>query len=261
MEFKDLLTLAISLSAFLLSLIATTISLRNRAQEEERTLRSLLNDVVSKIHGARIDQAKYRADNQGREGKEQNIDSAITLFNYQINSLARLAVYITAKIEKSVTDIEFATIASAFAWTGDQHKATQYWESAISASKDKYSQIVNRRDYAHYLFTTGNVGEGRNQYIKALELSPVADDWSKHTTGYTYRMWGVNEHMTGNDVSAQDCFNKAAEAYRTISLERIRTFGLVDLERARQRASGAIPEPRPGEPPIGPTVPTVIRAP
>jgi hypothetical protein len=83
MELKDLLTVAISLSAFLLSLIATTISLRNRAQEEERTLRLLLNDVVGKIHGALIDQAKYRADNQGREGKEQNVNAAIGLFNYQ----------------------------------------------------------------------------------------------------------------------------------------------------------------------------------
>jgi Tfp pilus assembly protein PilF len=166
-----------------------------------------------------------------------------------------------AKIEKSVTDIEFATIASAFAWTGDQHKATQYWESAISASKDKYSEIVNRRDYAHYLFTTGNVGEGRNQYRKALELSPVSDDWSKQATGYTYRMWAVNEQITGNDVSAKDCFDRASEAYRTISLDTIRTFGLADIERARKFASGPIPEPRPGEPPIGPTVPTVIPAP
>lgn len=123
MELKDVVTLVISSSAFLLSLIATIVSQRNKALEEERTLRSLLNDVIGKIRAARIDQAKYRADNKIRIGTDHNVDVVIGLFNYQINSLARLAVYITEKIPKLVTDIELSTIADSFAWIGDQQKA------------------------------------------------------------------------------------------------------------------------------------------
>ncbi len=259
MELKDLITLVISISAFFFSLIATTVSLRNKVHEEERTLRSLLNDAIGKIYAARIDQAKYRADNRALVGNIFDVDGAIGLFNYQINSLARLAVYITEKIPKLVTDIEFATIADSFAWTGDQKKATQYWEIALTASKDRYYEILNRRSYANYLFTTGNVGAGREQYKKALNLSPVSDDFSKYDTGYTYRMWGVNERGTGNDVSAKDCFDKAAEAYKTISVDGIRATALADLNRMRQLAPSAIPEPQPGDPPPSPRIAEIAK--
>jgi len=180
MENKDYITISVSILAFLLSLIATTLALRNKKHDDERNLRSLLNDSISKLRTIRIEQAKYRVENEGKK----NIDFVAGLFNYQINSLARLAVYISEQIPRLVTDIEYATIADAFGWTGDQQKARQYWEVSISNSRDKYYEIINRRDYANVLFTFGSVGEGRDQYEKALKLSPISDDTSKNLTGY-----------------------------------------------------------------------------
>ncbi|HYM72369.1 MAG TPA: hypothetical protein VET89_05265 [Stellaceae bacterium] len=236
MEPKDLATIAISIFAFLLSLIATTLSLRNKKHDDRRDLRSLLNDSISKIRTARTDQAKYRVEYAGN----QQAEYVASLFNYQINSLARLAVYITEQIPSLVTDIEYATVADAFAWTGDQQKARQYWDTAISSSKDRYYEIINRRDYANFLFTYGSVGEGRDQYRRALNLSPVSDDTSKYLTGYTYRMWGVSEHAAGNELSAKECFDKAAEAYGTIAVSGFRAFALADLDQMRQAAHEGI---------------------
>jgi hypothetical protein len=62
MEAKDFITIAISVAAFMLSLIATFVTLRNKKYEEERTLRSLLSDAIAQIHTARIDQAKYQSE-------------------------------------------------------------------------------------------------------------------------------------------------------------------------------------------------------
>ena len=253
MEPKDFITIAISACAFLVSLVSFIVSRRSKKQEDERkehederALRLLMNDTVSNIRTARIEQAKYFTEHGLTAG------AVFGLFNYQINSLVRLAVYITERIPALVTDIEFSTLADAFAWTGDRQKAHQYWEAAITASKDEYYETVNRRDFANFLFASGNVGAGREQYKKALDLSPISDDTSKYMTGYTYRMWGWNERAAGNELSAKDYFDKAAEAYRTISVEGMRAFLMAELDQARQTQSTAIPEPKPGQPPLGP---------
>jgi tetratricopeptide (TPR) repeat protein len=255
MEPKDYITIGISACAFLVSLVSFIVSRRSKKQEDERkehederTLRSLMNDTINNIRTARIEQAKYAA---GHGQKDQLV---IGQFNYQINSLARLAVYITERIPGLVTDIEFATLADAFNWTGDRQKARQYWENAIATSKDQYYEIVNRRDYANFLFLSGNVGAGREQYKKALELSPITDDTSKYMTGHTYRMWGWNERAAGNELTAKEYYDKAAEAYTTISVEGMRAFAMADLEQARLTTSAAIPSPKPGEVPPGPAI-------
>jgi type II secretory pathway pseudopilin PulG len=230
METKDYITVAISLLALLFSIIASTLSLRNKKHDDERNLRSLLNDSIDKIRSIRTEQAKYRSEHFSNPQTE----AVAGLFNHQINSFTRLAVYITDQIPSLVTDIEYATIADAFGWTGDQQKARQYWDKAIYNSKDSYYEIINRRDYANFLFTYGSIGEGRDQYKRALELSPINDDTSKYMTGYTYRMWGVNERGAGNEMTSKEYFDKVAEAYGTIALNGFRTFALNDLELARK---------------------------
>jgi tetratricopeptide (TPR) repeat protein len=253
MQLKDYLTIAVAVLAVVVSVIALIVSTRKQDTEDERTLRSLLNDTISQIHNARIDQAKYRGEHKGAE----YVEVVAGLYNYRINSAARLAVYAAEKIPSLVTDIELATIAGAFAWTGDQQKGLQYWEAAIAKSKDRYYEIVNRRDYANFLFTIGNIGAGRDQYKKAIDLSPISDDTSKYTTGYTYRMWGVNERAMGNDLSAKEYFDRAAEAYKAISVEGFRALALADLDRLQQMSSKAISELQPGQPPPTPIVKSI----
>jgi len=252
MEPKDYITIGISACAFLVSLVSFIVSRRSKKQEDarkeyedERNLRSLMNETINNIRTSR----KYIA----QHGQKDQM--VIGQFNYQINSLARLAVYITERIPGLVTDIEFATLADAFNWTGDRQKARQFWENAIAASKDEYYGIVNRRDYANFLFLSGNVGAGREQYKKALELSPISDDTSKYTTGYTYRMWSWNERAAGNELTATEYYNKAAEAYTTISVEGMRAYAMADLEHARLTTSTTTPPPRLSEAPPSPAIP------
>jgi hypothetical protein len=59
---KDYLPILISAFAFLISLGSFVLSVnssKRQSFEEQRVLRSSLNDVISKIFAARIDQAKY----------------------------------------------------------------------------------------------------------------------------------------------------------------------------------------------------------
>ncbi len=262
METKDYLTIVISLIALLTSVVATVLSLRKKNYEEERTSRLQLNDTIGKIIGTRIEHAKYATDHPD---VETNFATSAVLgtINYQMNSFARLAVYIAEKIPHLVTDIEYATVADAFGWTGDQPKALQYQNAAIEKSKeisrsdDKHSEVFNRRSFANYLFTIGNVGAGREQYESALRLTPVKDDYSKYVTGYTHRMWGTSEGYASFPDEANDHFNKAEATYKTISNENIKNPALNDIAQVRQAIQyrGNVPI-KPGSLPMGPTGPT-----
>ncbi len=58
MTTKDVVSLAISALALLLSVIATSVSLRRGAEERRRTLRSQLSDVLGKLGPMLIEVAK-----------------------------------------------------------------------------------------------------------------------------------------------------------------------------------------------------------
>ncbi len=250
MEAKDYLPIAISVLGFIFSLFATGYSFRHKKYEEERAARAQLNETVGKIIGARIDHAKYL--NEHPDVRDNfTTSNVLGSINYQINSFARLAVYVTERIPQLVTDIEFAAIADAFAWTGDQIKAQEYWRAAVSNSKDRHYEILNRRQFANYLFTIGDLGAGRDQYKRALELTPVKDDYSKYMTGYTYRMWAVNEAQVGNGKSASDHFELAEEAYKTISVEMMRNEAFADLDKMRKFDFKLGMEIKPGALPAG----------
>jgi tetratricopeptide (TPR) repeat protein len=246
MELKDVLTIAISVAAFALSLIAAVLTLQRKRLEEERTQRVLLSEAIGKIIAGRSEHAKFYAEHPDAD-QNNAMSAVIGMYNYQINTFARLAVYIAEKIPQLVSDIEYSIIADAFGWTGDQTQALKLWEITINRSKDNYYAMLNRRTFANYLFRIGNVGGGREQYKIALSLSPPNDDYSKFTTGWIYGMWGYDELALGNRKSATDLFGSADEAFSTMSVsaEQLRQYGWQKLQAGKQ----ALNQPASGLPP------------
>jgi hypothetical protein len=232
MELKDVLAVTISVAAFALSLIATVVTLQRKRVEEERTQRALLSEAIGKIIAGRAEHARFATEHP--DAKTAAAGTVLGQYNYQINSFARLAVYVTEKIPHLVSDIEYSVIADAFSWTGDQSQALKFWDVTINHSKDAYYEILNRRSFANYLFKLGNAGGGRDQYQLALKLSPVKDDNSKYMTGFTYGMWAYDELSLGNRRSASERFDNAVEAFTTISVEQVKKYALQLLDDGRQ---------------------------
>ncbi|MGC1886086.1 MAG: hypothetical protein WA709_08320 [Stellaceae bacterium] len=94
--------------------------------------------------------------------------------------------------------MELATIAETFSGTGDHASATQYWEAAIHRVQNKNLEVQYRRNYATYLFGTGNIGAGRQEFQRAIDLFPESDDISQAQNGATYKFWGLNELRAKN---------------------------------------------------------------
>lgn len=231
MEPKDYLPILISAFAFLVSLGSFTLSFassKRQTFEEQRVLRSSLNDVISRIFSARIEQAKYIQLNPNWMNNDLTI-AVNNVYTSQLNSYARLAVYITEKIENLVTDVELATIAETFSGTGDHASATQYWEAAIHRVQNKNLEVQYRRNYATYLFGTGNIGAGRQEFQRAIDLFPESDDISQAQNGATYKFWGLNELRAKNKTMSDNYFAYAEDSYKSISRDDIKAPVLADL--------------------------------
>jgi hypothetical protein len=254
MELKDILTLILALIAIAVSLYTFYTTNQNKKVEDERTWRALLHDTVRRIQETIIDQQKsflthYRGDPHAFESS--NLSDA---FAFQLQSLARLAVYISAQIPELVSDVEFAIIANTFARMRDQ-QASKYWKKSIEVSKKVYNksnEITHRRLYAQHLFRIGNIGEGREEFARALKLCSIKDDYSRNMFGTTCIVLAMSERSTGSEKSANEAFDRAAEAYEGISNERMKQFALDRLARARASTVGprrpSVPPP-PAPPP------------
>lgn len=122
---------------------------------------------------------------------------------------------------------------------------------------DNYYAILNRRTFANYLFRIGNVGGGREQYKSALNLSPITDDYSKFTTGWTYGMWGYDELSLGNRKSATDLFGSAEEAFSTMSVsaEQLKQYGWQKLKAGKEALNQPATGLAPGATSMNPALP------
>jgi tetratricopeptide (TPR) repeat protein len=214
----------VSLGSFLLTLDAS----RKKAFDDQRIMRSSLNDIISKIFAAKIEQAKFVQINPNWM-KDDLVIAVNSAYTYQLNSYARLAVYITEKIKNLVSDVEFATIAQTFAGTGDQVSAMQYWEAAIEQVTNKLYEVQYRRDYASYLFNIGNITKGRQEFQKALDLFSDSDDIGKSQNGATYKFWGLNELRAQNKKISENYFAYAEDLFKSISREEMKMTFLTDL--------------------------------
>jgi hypothetical protein len=232
MEAKDFIAIVISLVALLFSIGATVFSLRKKKYEDRRIARNVLGETLGKITSARVDQARFASENKDSLDNihVQNVFNSI---DFQKNALVRLAVYITDEFPDIATDIEYGIIADSFAASGDRVQGARYWQIAIDKSLGQHFEVYNRRAFGLYLFGDGNVGDGRAQFKKAIELCPPNNDILKYDNGKTHIMLALCERAVGNTKTANESFALAEEAFSTISIENARVHALKELEGAR----------------------------
>ncbi len=228
MEAKDYLSIVISAVAVLIALSSFLLSSYRKTNDDRRALRSSLNDIIAKIFLVRIEYAKYI---QGNPNWPQN-DLAISvnnLFTSQLNSYARMADYIIPKISGLVSDIELATVAETFTSTGEQAGAVSYWQAAIRTCKNINQEVKYRRTYAAYLYNIGKLGDGREEFQKALDLFRDNDDTSKAQNGATYKFWGLCEIGVDNSTVANNYFCCSRDLYSSMANNMVRLPLLKDL--------------------------------
>jgi tetratricopeptide (TPR) repeat protein len=231
MEPKDYISISISAIAVLIALTSFVLSSYRKANDDRRALRASLNDVIAKIFSVGIEHAKYVQQNPNWAKTDLTL-SVTRLLTAQLNSYARLADYIIPKIKGLVSDVELATVADAFAGTGDYAEASAYWKIAIAASKNKSQEVQYRRKFSMFLFGIGQVGDAREEFQRAINLFRDNDDISKAQNGATYKFWGLAELRVDNKKMAENYLLYARDLYTSITNDTLKLPLLFDLNQA-----------------------------
>ncbi|HEX8456474.1 MAG TPA: hypothetical protein VF656_04055 [Pyrinomonadaceae bacterium] len=233
MEPKDVVTLIISSTALILSLISTVLTLRSKKYEVQRTIRDQVTELIGELIAIETERRKLAFD--AGANKDELYFQTMSILNQKTSSLVRQAVYLINQEPLLITDIEYGTVAQSLTSAGDLPLADEYWRRAINASPSDYYKVLNRRGYAHFLFTQGRYEAGRKQFQEAVTVLDDTTDFNKLTNGYTYQGWMVSEAGVRQYDEAKRWYERSKATYESIANPAMKKDPLVSLEQARKR--------------------------
>jgi hypothetical protein len=237
-EAKDVLSLLISVLAFLLSSFALWRSSNVKRSEDRRLARTQLSDVLAEISNNDVEYAKvYHEHGRSDIGFVQAVSSILNTRNVHMIQQARFWL---AQIPELVTPADFAALASACNNAWDLSTAEEMQQLAIERSKTGYEKATMLRMYGNMLFNRGRNAEARQQFEASVRQMNTIDDAARYTNGYTYLTWGWNERNSARPELAELQFNNAEAEFKLIQSESMRTTAIAYLQSTRQHP-GAMP--------------------
>jgi tetratricopeptide (TPR) repeat protein len=240
MEPKDILTVTISVSALIISAVATTISIIRGQKEKQRSVRNQITDTLSQIIAGNIEKAKLYYETA--EKNPEYFQSISSILNQQNAFLLNQAIYLTDQVPELVTAVEYNTLATANVDAGDLIMAERYFRKAIDASTNEYYKSLAMRSYGVFLFTQRRFEEGREVFRKSVSLLKGGDNLARQTKGFTYQMWAWNElNNAGSIGRATELVESASNEFKGIDNEAVRRDSLRGLEAAMKFPSETVP--------------------
>lgn len=238
MDTKDIISISLSVLAFLLSGSATIISLIRSKYEKQRAIKKEITETLGRIVSTALDSAKaYRETAQSDPAYYQAVSG---ILNQQNTFLLNQATYLAEQVPTLMTAVEYNTIASAQASAGDLIAADRYYRKAVEVAPNPYFRSLAMRSYAGFLFTQHRFDEARKLFKQAVGLLSGSGDFVHFTNGFTYQMWGWNELNVARAKSQGDIyFEIAASEFMAIENVAVRNDALMRLQLARSGDPGA----------------------
>ena len=244
MDTKDLISISLSILAFVLSGSATIISLFRARQEKQRAIKREITDTLGRIVATALDSAKaYRETAQSDPNYFQAVSS---ILNQQNTFLLNQATYLAEQVPTLITAVEYNTIAMATANAGDLIAADRYYKKAVDASTNPYFRALAMRSYANFLFSQHRFDEARKLFKQAVGLLAGTGDFVHFTNGFTYQMWAWNElNLARAKGQADVYFEIAANEFMAIENMPVRSDALMRLQLARSGDPAGHPANKP----------------
>lgn len=233
MQLKDIVSLLISILAFVLSFIVTIYTIVVGILDKKRTIRTQLTDVFNKMFDANLESIKQNIDLLDKD--QYYIQSVNQQFSQQFAALLEQAMYLANQIAKDVTTIEYNTLAAANAGIQQYALANTYARKSIEVCppKDLYYQALATRGYASMLFPQGNIKEGRVQFDSALKLlakSNIDKNLLHYTNGMTNQQWATYEsYFAVADNKTEALLDEAKKEYEQIDIQFVKQNALANL--------------------------------
>ncbi len=237
MSTKDWVTIIVSAFAFLLSAVATVITMRQKKYEIQRSMRQQITDLIGKLIDLNAEEAKLRHENANKF--DLHLDGLSRIINDQRSAYARQAVYLIKQIPDVVSSNEYVTIATSLTSLGDVPQAEAFWLQAIKTCTDPLLKVFHSRGYANFLFINNRFEEGRKYYKRALvaaEDTAGDAEYNKWTRAQTYQMWAEAEGRAEFYKEAKALYEQGRIAAEQLRYPERRRFALGLLEESRKIA-------------------------
>ena len=244
MTWNDIISLCLAGAAFVISLI----SMRQKRLETERAIRRELSEAIDKLNKISIETAKLWED--GLTPPEQNL---LNIYGQQAVSLTRQAIYLADQIPTRVSDVEYGTLASGLVNLGNMSQAEEYFRKSVEQSPDPFSKAMNKRGYAYFLFSVGNVERGRQTFQESLETFDSPGDLNWYAKGSTYLRWAISEAIFTSPQAGEEKFRAAWDAFAHISIPMQQANARREYENMRQELTKQTAQNRPLSEPGSPT--------
>src|SRR5262249_2086476 len=189
---KDWLTLAASLSAFVVSIL----SFRQKSAESRLALRKQLTDLLEKLTDLNTEVAKFRAN------KKDYPPNYPGLLNDQRRFLARQAVFIAGQIAQLVSPYEYLVLAGSFDDINDWSQSEHYFHLAIATASNPLDRGIAIGGYGRYLYGHGRVDDARKQYSSAIQCFQGDSDRIRVFRADTYERWAGHEREWSGPAEA-----------------------------------------------------------
>jgi tetratricopeptide (TPR) repeat protein len=205
----------IALSAFLLSLTATTFSYIQSRQREQRDARVELRGLIQRIseiprEAATLTQVYTDGLTIAQLGGQLQQENAV---------LARQAREVMRLIPNDVTAGEYIVVANALANSNLLDDAIAMYKQAEGAISDYNDGISLYRSEAQLLFFTGEPDTGREYFQRALDIFnpdrfPTSSEYIRlAVTAETEMYWALSEYSIGQCNNARQHTKSAREVH------------------------------------------------
>ena len=237
----DISSIVISIVALLLSVYANINSQAREESEKNRTIRIQLTDVLGRINNLNLENAKIFKDYSETDPEYASRISVI--LNQENASLLWQAKYLSEQIPDLISVVDLNILAYANFFANNILEAENFHQKSIEKAKntnDNYSQALTTRAYASFLFSTGRITDGRNQYKNSISLLQNLNikgnsDLIPSSIGYTYQQQGISELSIGEIDNAKKYFIKAEKEFYKMQNSFARNSYLNSLKNLKNK--------------------------
>lgn len=235
---KDKIVVAISISAFLLSITSTILGERRASANKELSLKEDLSRTLSRVMDLTKENAILYKDYSQDPDNHTFFKIQSGNFAQEKTFLIQKAVFIADQIPHLVSPVEFNTIALATTEAMDLTNAEKYYQLATKTATGPYYVVSAIRSYANFLFVQRRFEEGRNQFQTAVDQFPGDDDYFRSLNGFTFQMWGYNEMAIAEDrIRGTELFKEAEAQFASMDSMLWKNNMMRDLDSDVRRAS------------------------
>ncbi|RON06246.1 hypothetical protein [Pseudomonas brassicacearum] len=245
MVFKDYAAIAAGLAG-VAGLVISLITLFMKGEENRRTIRSQLTDVLARLNVVNAESRKYRIET-AESGLNPEKRAMFSFYNDQRAFLVGQARYLMDQLPDHVSDSEFGLVAKALGAIGDHELACHYWEMCLERSPSDHVRGMHSRGFGGYLFGEGYPELGRFRFQSGVALIAGTSDQRRYHRVETYLRWAAAERFSGFFTEAKEVIDKAmaevsliqSQSMRKRCAQTIREYG-EELPQPAVRASNQV---------------------